>query len=62
MIDFGAADLAAAPSLNDFYYFTGPGVDSAASGQGDDYGGYLQLLDGTEHLYLDNCEKDFRDD
>ena len=55
-------DFVAAPSLDDFYDLTGPGVDFAASRDWGDIGGYLQLLDGTDHWYLDDCEKDFRDD
>jgi serine protease Do len=62
ILDFVAADLVAAPSLDDFYDLTGPGVDFAASRDWGDIGGYLQLLDGTDHWYLDDCEKDFRDD
>jgi len=61
-IDFIAVELAAAPSLDDFFDFTGPGVDFAASRNWGDIGGYIQLLDGTEHWYLDDCEIDFRDD
>lgn len=62
LLDFVAIDLVAAPSLDDFYDLTGPGVDFAASRHWGDIGGYLQLLDGTEHWYLDDCERDFRDD
>ncbi len=62
MLDFVAADLVAAPSLDDFYDWTGPGVDFSASRQWGDIGGYLQLLDGTEHWYIDDCEKDERGD
>ncbi len=61
-IDFIAAELAAAPSLDDFFDLTGPGVDFAASKNWGDIGGYIQLLDGTEHWYIDDCERDFRDD
>lgn len=60
LLDFVAADLVAAPSLDDFYDWTGPGVDFSASRQWGDIGGYLQLLDGTEHWYIDDCEKDER--
>lgn len=62
LLDFVAADLVAAPSLDDFYDWTGPGVDFSASRHWGDIGGYLQLLDGTEFWYLDDCEKDERDD
>jgi serine protease Do len=62
LFDFFAADLVAAPSLDDFYDWTGPGVDFAASRQWGNIGGYLQLLDGTEHWYSDDCVKDERDD
>jgi serine protease Do len=62
MLDFVAADLVAAPSLDDFYDWTGPGVDFAASRQWGNIGGYLQLLDGTDHWYIDDCEKDERGD
>jgi len=62
LLDFVAADLVAAPSLDDFYDWTGPGVDFSASRQWGDIGGYLQLLDGTEFWYLDDCEKDERGD
>jgi len=62
MLDFVAADLVAAPSLDDFYDWTGPGVDFSASRQWGDIGGYLQLLDGTEFWYIDDCEKDERGD
>ncbi|MCJ7716492.1 MAG: trypsin-like peptidase domain-containing protein [Anaerolineales bacterium] len=62
LIDFVAADLVAAPSLDDFYDWTGPGVDFSASRHWGDIGGYLQLLDGTEHWYIDDCEKDERGD
>ncbi len=61
-IDFVAANLIAAPSLDDFYDLTGPGVDFAASRDWGNIGGYLQLLEGTEHWYIDTCEKDFQDD
>jgi serine protease Do len=62
LLDFVAIELVAAPSLDDFYDLTGPGVDFAASRHWGDIGGYLQLLDGTEHWFLDDCERDFRDD
>jgi len=62
LFDFFAADLVAAPSLDDFYDWTGPGVDFSASRQWGNIGGYLQLLDGTEHWYSDDCVKDERDE
>ena len=62
LIDFVAADFLAAPSLDDFKDLTGPGVDFAASKDWGKIGGYIGLLDGTEHWYSNDCEKDERGD
>jgi serine protease Do len=61
-LDFSAAVVSAAPSLDAFYNLTGPGVELSASRDWGEIGGYLQLLDGTEHWYIDACERDSREE
>lgn len=62
-IHFVAADIQAAPDLDDFNaYYSAPGVDFAASKDWGKIGGYVQLLDGTRHWYQDDCDLDGRYD
>jgi serine protease Do len=62
-VHFVAANVRAAPNLDDFYgYYAASGVDFAASKDWGDIGGYVQLLDGTRHWYEDDCELDGRYD
>jgi len=61
-LDFRAADMSLAPNLDAFLNFNGPGVEFSASRDWGNIGGYLQLLDGTEHWYLDTCRKEERAD
>ena len=61
-LDFRAADMSLAPNLDAFWNFNGPGVEFSASRDWGNIGGYLQLLDGTEHWYLDSCRKEERAD
>ena len=62
-VHFVAADIQAAPDLDDFSsYYSAPGVDFAASKDWGKIGGYVQLLDGTRHWYEDNCDLEGRYD
>jgi serine protease Do len=63
-ISFNAANLVAAPNLDDFYnYWGAPGVDFAASSDWGNIGGYVNLLDDAAYTWYEgNCEKSGRYD
>lgn len=63
-LNFQAANIVAAPSLDDFYsYWSAPGVDFAASADWGKIGGYVQLLDDAAFTWYEgNCEKTGRYD
>ena len=56
-ISFDAANVAAAPNLDDFNnYWSAPGVQFSASADWGSIGGYIELLDATE-AWFDTCSK-----
>ena len=62
-LNFKAANIVAAPNLDDFYnYYSASGVSFAASKDWGKIGGYIQLLDGTRGWYEDDCDLDGRYD
>jgi hypothetical protein len=61
-INFTAAAIQASTDLDAFNdRYDVPGVDIAASKDWGKIGGYLQLLDGTQGWFTDDCTKEARD-
>ena len=59
---FEAANVIAAPNLDDFLDFYGAsGVSYAASKDWGGIGGYVQLLDGTIFWFEDDCDYEWRE-
>lgn len=59
---FEAADVAAAPDLENFLsYYDYSGVRFSASEDWGAIGGYIQLLDGIKWMYEDNCSWEWRE-
>jgi serine protease Do len=63
-LSFKAANIVAAPNLDDYYnYWGASGVDFAASKDWGDIGGYVQLLDSARDTWYEgNCDLDGRYD
>jgi serine protease Do len=60
---FEAANVLAAPNLDDFLdIFGASGIDYAASKDWGAIGGYVQLLDATKYWFEDDCDYEWRED
>ncbi len=60
---FEAANVIAAPNLDDFLnYYEASGIDYAASKDWGAIGGYIQLLDATKHWFEETCDYEWRED
>lgn len=60
---FEAANVIAAPNIEDFLGFYGySGVSFAASRDWGAIGGYIQLLDGTKFWFEEDCTYEWRED
>lgn len=59
---FEAADITAAPDLDDFFSFVdSSGVQFSASEDWGEIGGYVQLLDSTTNWFEDVCDYQWRE-
>lgn len=59
---FEAADIAAAPDLDDFFSFVdSSGMQFSASEDWGEIGGYIQLLDSTTDWFEDVCDYQWRE-